>query len=35
MMDVLFTHEDHTAGIDDIRPFNFKQGKSLFMPIKG
>jgi len=29
---VLFTHEhsDHTAGIDDIRPFNFKQGP---MPI--
>ena len=26
---ILFTHEhsDHTAGIDDIRPFNFKQGK--------
>jgi phosphoribosyl 1,2-cyclic phosphate phosphodiesterase len=29
---ILFTHEhsDHTAGIDDIRPFNFKQGE---MPI--
>lgn len=29
---VLFTHEhsDHTAGLDDIRPFNFKQGE---MPI--
>ena len=29
---VLFTHEhaDHTAGIDDIRPFNFMQGE---MPI--
>ena len=26
---ILFTHEhaDHTAGIDDIRPFNFKLGK--------
>ena len=26
---ILITHEhsDHTAGIDDIRPFNFKQGK--------
>jgi len=26
---ILFTHEhsDHTAGLDDIRPFNFKQGK--------
>jgi phosphoribosyl 1,2-cyclic phosphate phosphodiesterase len=24
-----FTHEhaDHTSGIDDIRPFNFKQGE--------
>ena len=29
---VLFTHEhkDHTAGLDDIRPFNFRQGK---MPV--
>ncbi len=28
---ILLTHEhsDHTAGIDDIRPFNFKQGGSL------
>ncbi|WGF92263.1 MBL fold metallo-hydrolase [Aequorivita marisscotiae] len=28
---VLLTHEhsDHTAGLDDIRPFNFMQGKSL------
>jgi phosphoribosyl 1,2-cyclic phosphate phosphodiesterase len=26
---ILYTHEhsDHTAGLDDIRPFNFKQGK--------
>ncbi|NVJ87037.1 MAG: MBL fold metallo-hydrolase [Algoriphagus sp.] len=32
---VLFTHEhkDHTAGLDDIRPFNFKQKKD--MPIYG
>lgn len=31
---VLFTHEhsDHTAGLDDIRPFNFKQGN---IPIYG
>jgi len=31
---ILFTHEhaDHTAGIDDIRPFNFRQGD---MPIYG
>lgn len=32
---ILFTHEhkDHTAGLDDIRPFNFKQQKD--MPIFG
>jgi phosphoribosyl 1,2-cyclic phosphate phosphodiesterase len=32
---IIFTHEhsDHTAGIDDIRPFNFDKVKSLFMPI--
>ncbi|WP_291782236.1 MBL fold metallo-hydrolase [Cecembia sp.] len=32
---VLFTHEhkDHTAGLDDIRPFNFSQKKD--MPIYG
>jgi phosphoribosyl 1,2-cyclic phosphate phosphodiesterase len=31
---ILFTHEhaDHTAGLDDIRPFNFRQGD---MPIYG
>jgi phosphoribosyl 1,2-cyclic phosphate phosphodiesterase len=31
---ILFTHEhsDHTAGLDDIRPFNFKQGN---IPIYG
>jgi phosphoribosyl 1,2-cyclic phosphate phosphodiesterase len=31
---ILFTHEhsDHTAGLDDIRPFNFKQGE---IPIFG
>ncbi len=31
---ILFTHEhsDHTAGLDDIRPFNFKQGA---IPIYG
>lgn len=29
---ILITHEhsDHTAGIDDIRPFNFKQGNTPF-----
>jgi len=32
---ILFTHEhkDHTAGLDDIRPFNFKQKKD--MPVYG
>lgn len=32
---VLFTHEhkDHTAGLDDIRPFNFRQKKD--MPVFG
>ncbi|REG81909.1 MBL fold metallo-hydrolase [Algoriphagus antarcticus] len=32
---VIFTHEhkDHTAGLDDIRPFNFKQRKD--MPVFG
>ncbi|TFV97374.1 MBL fold metallo-hydrolase [Algoriphagus kandeliae] len=32
---VLFTHEhkDHTAGLDDIRPFNFRQNRD--MPIYG
>ena len=31
---IVFTHEhsDHTAGLDDIRPFNFKQGE---IPIYG
>jgi len=31
---ILFTHEhaDHTAGLDDIRPFNFRQGE---IPIYG
>jgi phosphoribosyl 1,2-cyclic phosphate phosphodiesterase len=31
---IIFTHEhsDHTAGIDDIRPFNLDKVKSLFMP---
>lgn len=31
---ILYTHEhaDHTAGLDDIRPFNFKQGE---IPIYG
>ncbi|SDL03541.1 phosphoribosyl 1,2-cyclic phosphate phosphodiesterase [Catalinimonas alkaloidigena] len=32
---VLFTHEhrDHTAGLDDVRPFNFMQGRD--MPLYG
>ena len=32
---ILFTHEhaDHTAGLDDIRPFFFKQGKNI--PVYG
>lgn len=32
---ILFTHEhkDHTAGLDDIRPFNFRQKKD--MPVYG
>lgn len=32
---ILFTHEhkDHTAGLDDIRPFNFRQNKD--MPVYG
>lgn len=31
---ILFTHEhaDHTSGVDDIRPFNFKQGE---IPVYG
>jgi phosphoribosyl 1,2-cyclic phosphate phosphodiesterase len=31
---ILFTHEhaDHTAGLDDIRPFNFRQGE---IPVYG
>lgn len=32
---IIYTHEhkDHTAGLDDIRPFNFMQGKD--MPVYG
>ena len=32
---VIYTHEhkDHTAGLDDIRPFNFRQKKD--MPVYG
>lgn len=32
---VIFTHQhkDHTAGLDDVRPFNFRQNQ--FMPIYG
>ena len=30
---LFFTHEhaDHTAGLDDIRPFSFRQGKIPYM----
>lgn len=33
---ILFTHEhsDHTAGLDDIRPFNFRQGEIPFFAHK-